>query len=276
MMNTRSLGLPFRIGTTSYIVEDDLLANARFLAPSVEDMQLVLFDLPDGASNLPSPVEVAALAAFGAASGFSYTVHLLDDLRLADDNGRTPSLPLRRAHQLLDLTQSLEPWAWVGHLDGRTVRTADAEDPALLTWRDATVKALRLTTAGLQAPHRLAIENLEGYPAEFVTPVVTRAGVGRCVDVGHLWLDGIDPLPALAAAGARMRVVHIHGVNERDHASLAYAPPDALDAVIRTLLEMKFGGVVTLEVFGLEDFQTSRQALMGSVARVQNKERSRS
>ena len=76
--------IPFRIGTTSYIIEDDLVANARFLADKVSDMQLVLFDLPDGPSNLPTPQTVAELAQIGRLSGLTYSVHLIDDLPASD------------------------------------------------------------------------------------------------------------------------------------------------------------------------------------------------
>src|SRR5690606_5606110 len=57
-VNVRDWGLPFRVGATSYVVEDDLLPNARYLAPIVQDMQLVLFDLPGGPSNLPDAATV--------------------------------------------------------------------------------------------------------------------------------------------------------------------------------------------------------------------------
>ena len=37
--------IPFRTGATSYVIADDLLPNARYLAGKVDDMELVLFDL---------------------------------------------------------------------------------------------------------------------------------------------------------------------------------------------------------------------------------------
>ena len=39
--------LPFRIGTTSYIIPDDILPNVRFLAGRVKDVELVLFDIDE-------------------------------------------------------------------------------------------------------------------------------------------------------------------------------------------------------------------------------------
>jgi adenosyl cobinamide kinase/adenosyl cobinamide phosphate guanylyltransferase len=128
---------------------------------------------------------------------------------------------------------------------------------------------------------RLAIENLEGYPVEFVAPVVAQAAAARCVDVGHLWLDGHDPLPALQAAWPWLRVVHLHGVVDdptephRDHRSLAHTPPQ-VDRVVRFLLAQNYRGLLTLEVFGENDFRSSLHALHASVDRARGEEMGRS
>ena len=76
--------LPFRIGATSYIIPDDILPNARYLAAlgEVQDIELVLFEVDDGPNNLPSPETVAELAALAGAHGLTFTVHLPLDLRL--------------------------------------------------------------------------------------------------------------------------------------------------------------------------------------------------
>lgn len=276
--NVRAWGLPFRVGTTSYILADDLLPNAAFLAAHVQDMQLVLFEVPGGPTNLPSPQEVAALAAIGAARDLSYTVHLLHDLRLHDANG-APALALAKARQVIELTQPLSPHAWVCHLDGRSV-TGD--------WVDDTAAALGAVCDWAHDGRRVAVENLEGFAPDFVTPVVQRTQAARCVDVGHLWLDCVDPLPHLAAALGRLRVVHLHGVTQlgsadapagagradgavcapRDHASLAHTPPEQLDAMLGLLLAAGFDGVLTLEVFGEDDFWSSLAALAASLRRI--------
>jgi sugar phosphate isomerase/epimerase len=266
-LDVRAWGLPFRIGTTSYILADDLLPNAAFLAAHVQDMQLVLFEVPGGPANLPSPADVTALAALGQRHDLTYTVHLLHDLHLHDADG-APALALAKAQQVIDLTRPLEPHAWVCHLAGRSVR-AGADANALAAWQAVTATALRQVCAWAGKPGRVAVENLEGYAPEFVTPVVAATGAGRCVDVGHLWLDGVDPLPHLAAALPRLGVVHLHGLAAgRDHASLAHMPPEQVDSVIFQLVGWGFRGVLTLEVFGEEDFWSSLAALAASVQRV--------
>jgi sugar phosphate isomerase/epimerase len=253
--------LPFRLGATSYIVDAGLLDNAAFLCDKVQDMQLVLFDLPDGPSNLPDAATVAALSALADRHSLSYTVHLLDDMQLSE-RGRGLHPSLQRGQMLIELTHPLQPWAYVLHLDGRGVRDATTTTPtALQRWQTDSVIALDLLAGWTAQRDLLAVENLESYPPEFVTPVVTKADVRRCVDVGHLWLDGHDPLPHLAAAFEYIRVVHIHGLHDgRDHQSLAHMAPVQLDPVVEFLLQRRYTGVVTLEVFGEEDFRTSLQA----------------
>ncbi len=265
-MNVRDWHLPFRIGATSYVIEDELLPNARHLAPIVQDMQLVLFDLPGGPCNLPDAATVTALADVGGAQDLTYTVHLLDDLRCdpalgADD----PSL--RSARRVIECTHDLAPWAWVGHLDGRAVHAAGFPAHALGAWHAQAAAAVAHVEASIGAPGYLAIENLEGYPGDFVMPVVAQTRAARCVDVGHLWLDGNDPLPFLHAALSQCRVVHLHGVAARDHASLAHTPPAQLDRVIHWLIEARYSGVLTLEIFGSDDFWSSLAALEQSLHR---------
>ena len=63
-------GVPWRLGTTSYVIDDGLVGNAAYLAGRVQDMQLVLFDLPDGPSNLPDDKIIAELACIGRAHDF--------------------------------------------------------------------------------------------------------------------------------------------------------------------------------------------------------------
>jgi sugar phosphate isomerase/epimerase len=116
---------------------------------------------------------------------------------------------------------------------------------------------LEIVSEWAGSAERLAVENLESYPLDFIQPVLDRIPVSRCVDVGHLWLDGHDPIPYLQAALARTRVVHIHGIAERDHRSLAFMPREKVLPVFQELLRMNYEGVLTLEVFSEADFKSS-------------------
>ena len=193
---------PFRLGATSYIIPDDILPNAHFLADKVQDIELVLFEVDDGpqsTGNLPSPETVAQLAALAAARGLTFTVHLPLDLRLGED-GDESHLSLIKAKKVIDCTRALNPWAYVLHLDGRDLlpspvgASPTGEGGAIRrvgveAWQTHSIHALHLVAGWAGGPEKLAVENLEHYPLDFIMPVIDRIPVSRCVDVGHLWAE---------------------------------------------------------------------------------------
>lgn len=251
------LPVAFRLGSTSYVYDAGLAENAERLAAAglVQDIELVLFDVEGGPSNVPDSATAARLARVRETYGISYTVHLPLDLRSTGE-GLHPSLA--QAQRVIALTQPLSPWAYVAHLDG--------EGRHLSGWDVQAAAALDqvVTWAG---PVPLAVENLESYDAERFTPLLAAAGAGRCIDIGHLWKQGRDPLPVLEATLSQARVVHWHGcVDGRDHLSLAQMPPEVLDPIMQRLVA--FEGVLSLEVFGEDDFFSSRAALLAALERV--------
>jgi sugar phosphate isomerase/epimerase len=253
------MNYPFRLGTTSYIIPADILPNVRYLAGKVQDVELVLFEVDDGPNNLPTREQIAELRRLAAENGLTYTVHLPLDLRLADD-GSPRHISLEKARKVIDCTRELVPWAYVLHLDGRSVRSGSTAE-ALRRWQDQAVQSLEIVGAWAGGLEKLAVENLEGYPLDFYHPVLERVAVSRTVDVGHLWLDGYDPVAYLREALPRTRVIHIHGIAERDHSSLAHVEPAKLHAVLAELVRTDYRGVLTMEIFSEEDFLTSLASL---------------
>ena len=255
-MNIHSF--PFRLGTSSYIIPADILPNVQYLAGKVRDIELVLFEVDDGQNNLPSPEVLDELIRLARLYDLTYTVHLPLDLKLGAD-GSEQDVSLVKARRVIELTQRLDPWAYVLHLDGRDVR--DSQDEQVLHhWQDQAVRALEIVAGWAGGPEKLAVENLERYPPDFTQPVLDRIPVSRCVDIGHLWLDGVPVLPYLEKALPRTRVIHMHGIGERDHASLSHVDPQELEPVFRMLLS-NYRGVLTLEVFSEPDFLSSIEAI---------------
>jgi sugar phosphate isomerase/epimerase len=250
---------PFRLGTSSYIIPADILPNVHYLAGKVKDIELILFEVDDGPNNLPSPEVIEELAQVAREHDLTYTVHLPLDLKLGDD-GSEGDISLVKAKRVIECTRGLDPWAYVLHLDGRSVRTSN--DAALITrWQNHSVRALEIVSEWAGGAEKLAVENLETYPLDFIQPVLVRISVSRCVDIGHLWLDNHDPIPYLQAALPRTRVIHIHGIAERDHRSLAFMPQEKVRAVWDELIHAKYAGVLTLEIFSEEDFLSSMQVI---------------
>lgn len=250
---------PFRLGTTSYIIPDDILPNARYLAGKVRDIELILFEVDDGPNNLPSAEVIDELTGIAEQHDITYTVHLPLDLKLGDD-GSERDQSIVKAKRVIDCTRGLNPWAYVLHLDGRSVRTS-TDQRMLKGWQDHSVRALEIVSEWAGCPEKLAVENLETYPLDFIQPVLDRIPVSRCVDVGHLWLDGHDPIPYLQEALPRTRVIHMHGIAERDHRSLKFMPFENVCDVWKELVKLKYDNVLTLEIFSEEDFASSVEVL---------------
>jgi len=247
--------LPFRLGTTSYIIPADILPNAHYLAGKVRDIELILFEVDNGPNNLPSEEVIGELSQIASQFDLTYTVHLPLDLKLGED-GSEQDQSLVKARRVIECTRGLDPWAYVLHLDGKSVRTST--DMGLIRrWRDQSVRALEIVSEWAGGAEKLAVENLETYPLDFIEPVLDRIPVSRCVDIGHLWLDGHDPIPYLQAALPRTRVIHLHGIAERDHRSLAFMPQEKVSAVWKEIIRVNYEGVLTLEMFSEEDFISS-------------------
>ena len=255
-----AMNFPFRLGTTSYIIPAGILPNVHYLSDKVQDVELILFDLDGGPSNLPTPDQAAELRRVAVDNHLTYTVHLPLDLRMADD-GTTAHISLEKALRVIECTRALEPLAYIAHLDGRAVLPAETTRAEILSWQDQAVQALELVGEWVGDLKKLALENLEGYPLDFHTAVLERLAVSRTVDVGHLWLDGHEPLKYLRPALPRTRVIHLHGLAERDHSSLANVPARELAGLFDELINSNYTGVVTLEVFSEQDFLTSMQAI---------------
>jgi sugar phosphate isomerase/epimerase len=247
-------GFPFRLGTTSYIIPSDIVPNVRYLAGKVRDVELVLFDVDDGMNNLPPKEEIDELCRIGSDHDMTYTVHLPLDLNLSDDAS------INKARKVIDCTGRLDPWAYVLHLDGKSVRHG-ASSEVMRQWRDQAVRSLEIVGEYAGGAEKLAVENLEGYPLDFYEPVMQQIAVSRTVDVGHLWLDGYDAIAYLQRALPRTRVIHIHGIDGRDHRSLTNVPREKLRAVLNELVRTGYGGVLTVEVFSEEDFLSSCAAV---------------
>jgi sugar phosphate isomerase/epimerase len=260
----------FRLGTTSYILPDHIVPNVEYLAPIMDDVELVLFETDEYGSNLPDAATVARLQELALRHGLTYTVHLPLDLRLGE-GGSAADVSLLKARRVIEATRELDPYAYTLHLDGSALLPS-ATPVAVAAWQDRKVRALTTVSDWVEEPARLCIENVEGWDSEFIGPIMERLPVSRVIDVGHLWLQGVDPLEHLARWIHRTRVIHLHGIADRDHSSLAHVPPGELDPVV-AFLRARFRGVLTLEVFRQDDLVSSLAAIQDSLQRIEGRDR---
>ncbi|MDR1509146.1 MAG: hypothetical protein LBS53_05870, partial [Synergistaceae bacterium] len=112
--------LPFRLGTTSYIIEGGLSDNLLWLARRpgafrIREMQLVLFDTPE-ISNIPSHEETALMSSIAADYDMAFTVHLPCNIMLGDADPSIRRASSEMFTRVVGVTSRLEPICWILHI----------------------------------------------------------------------------------------------------------------------------------------------------------------
>lgn len=245
---------PFRIGTTSYIVEAGLLDNLRWLTGRVGEMQLVLFDAPE-ASNLPTPEEVRELGLVARDADMAFTVHLPTAIEPGHPDPAVRAASCELFRRVVDLTAPLSPLCWVFHLFGAPPGEGTSEQAH---------ESLARLMGELDSPRDVAIENIHpGFAPEGA--IAESLDTSVCIDVGHLLCQGQDVEAHLQKWLPRCRAVHLHAVDEKripkDHAPLDLLPPGFAARLFDRLTEAPDLKTVTMEVFGREDFERSVAAI---------------
>ncbi|MGB6063192.1 MAG: cobamide remodeling phosphodiesterase CbiR [Desulfomonilaceae bacterium] len=247
-----------RLGTTSYIYPADIITNVRKLAGRVQDVELVIFELDEGSNDLPDKDTIDELKLLAADHDMTYTVHLPLGLGLADEE---PSIA--KAVRAIRSTEQLLPRAYIVHLE-----TKDRSSPGLSRrWIDNSLRSLKIICDEVPRPEHVCVENLDDWSPTKLDAILDTIPVSCCVDIGHLWKQGLDPTPFLDKWSSRTRVVHIHGVSDRDHKRLSLIPATRLDPVVE-MLHRHFQGVLTFEVFNERDLLDSLATFHQSVQRV--------
>lgn len=251
---------PFRLATTSYILPSALLPNIRFLGRYVDEVELVLYE-SNNQSNLPTPQEVREMAQLAADFDLTYDVHLPGDLFFGD-----PDPALRRefcatAVRFYERTLPLDPTSYTLHLDSRRADGTIEEDQGKWQGRvSESLEAMRRHGIDLS---RLVVENLE-YPLERLSSLAAAFDLGLCLDIGHLIFYRHSVGEHIQSFLPKSAMVHLHGVTEgQDHRGVNHIPSPTWDTICRGLKEYR--GVVSLEVFSLEDLIPSLERLAAIV-----------
>lgn len=250
-----------RLGTSSYIIEDTLIGNARYLAPLVDDIELVLFETPES-SNIPDIDEIHQLNGLASEHGLTYTVHLPMDAHPGSRNETVRTSSVDLIVRVIERTQSLNPLSYIFHLTPEHYGRIPAED--MRTWLVQSEKSVAdiLRRTGID-PLMLGVETLS-YPLHLVDSIIGRHDAGVTLDIGHLHLMGYDVEDHIRRYADRCRVFHLHGVDKRmDHLGLHRGDRKEIDRFLDLLGSLDDGieRVVTLEVFDRESFEGSMGVL---------------
>jgi sugar phosphate isomerase/epimerase len=254
--------LPFRIGSTSFVYHADILTNVRRLAPLVDDIELVLFNVKDK-GNIPSPRLVKALHDIAGDHSISFTVHLPLSIQLGSLNKAVRRRAVSLAKRIINATEGLFPWAYIIHLDARPPYMEKTPDNPVSWsfWQEVCCESLDRLIPLCEKPGHLCVENLESYSIEHVISVVKESSTSLCLDIGHLWLRGMRPVEVIKDNRHFIRVIHLHGIQKRDHVSLIHTDTSELYSILHTLKQGTYKGVVTIEVFSEKDFFTSMDCM---------------
>jgi sugar phosphate isomerase/epimerase len=234
---------PFRLAAPSFIWPDTWAANARMLAPAVDEVELLLFE----SNGLPDEAEIRELERIRRDTGLGYNVHLPTDVSLTDpDQWETAARALQTA---MERTAPLEPTVFILHLPAPKTTTENQ-------WREAAQRGLEsLLSTGIPS-RRITVETLEDGPFDRIQPMAEEFNLSICLDTGHLLLRAENPVVFLETRRERVSAIHLHGVADgKDHQPLRRFP-DVLAADFAQGLN-DFQGVVSLEVFGYDSLVES-------------------
>ncbi len=249
---------PFRLGTTSYIVPDEILPNVLFLADKVDDIELVLFE-SDEFSNLPDEATVKRLKETAERSELTYTIHLPLDTWMGHEEASVREQSVDKCLRVIERTVPLEPFAYVLHFHGD--ERGVCPSPDIDRWIEGHRRSVERLLQNVHS-HDLCVETLD-YPYTIIEDIVSDYNLSVCLDIGHLLLCGHTPEDYLDRYLPRTRVLHLHGIEEgHDHRSLSFVSTGLLTTLIDRLGNgSNIPRVLTMEIFDEEALNQSLDVL---------------
>ncbi len=268
-LSTGESALPFRLGTSSYIIPADILPNVEYLKDKVDDIELVLFESAD-ASNIPSQDVIRELDRYARDWDLTYTVHLPYDVKAAsfDETERLHALDMWV--RIIKLTRCLPVHGFIVHMEPERYRDENGL-PCLAPANDVkrwektmrkSLQELRERTADIVDTSLLCVETLS-YDIMPFLPAILENGYSLTLDVGHLWLNGCYSADYVKTLLPHTRIIHLHGVRDmRDHQALTVNDPSTLSEFLGTIGQFRdLDLVVTLEIFSEDDLKRSLSLL---------------
>lgn len=265
---------PFRLGTTSFILPADMLTNVKYLAPKVDDVELLVFE-SDEMAELPDEGTIRELRRIAGDEDLTYTVHLPLDIWLGDADSGERERSVNKCLRTIAVMQMVEPVAWILHCNREGRNNSRMDNDA--DWVAMTDASLTKLLGSAVSPGAVCIETLDAsFP--LLEPVIEKYGLSICLDIGHLILYQLPVEEYMRKYLDRSPVIHLHGVMEgKDHKSISGVD----DSVLAKLFSaIKSGGiyerVLTLEVFSENDLVASVNKLKAKQFLLENRRTIRS
>jgi sugar phosphate isomerase/epimerase len=247
-------GFPFRLATTSFIYPASWVPNVKLLGAFVDEIELLFLESDPAA--WPTRSDIRELARMAVDLNLTYNIHLPIDVFLGHEDRAICDRAVETLLGCMQRVTLLPISVFVLHANlSEDVRDASSR----MKWIErVNVSLSRLTKGGI-APDKIALETLH-YPLALLAPVIFEQGLSVCLDLGHLWLNGFDPLDVFAYFQDRTTILHLHGViGRKDHVALHHLSSGKI-LTVRKILS-RFAGVVSLEVFSFSQLAPSLACL---------------
>lgn len=228
MSAPRERALPWTLAAPSCVLPADVPTNCAVLSRTFDEIGLAFFETEAclAYTEAELPADLAELPV-------RWHVHLPLDLPWRSGVEHVAGV-------VLGLRQK------AAHVMPRQFVLHPPEEPETLA------ELAELLRAGGMAPDTVLVENIKGRDLALHWQVICEAGLGVCLDLGHMLAYGQQDFLELPGLFARTRMLHLSAPDPAKparHASLAVLDKDGL-ALCKTLLEgFDPGGVVVLELF---------------------------
>ena len=236
-------GFPFSFAVPSYIYPADILENLDKLKYAVDEIELLLFEGSDF-SNLPTETEIEKFNTIGHETKLRYNIHLPLDLDICAVDSSERAHAIERLNYIIALTTPLNPTTYTLHIYRK-----DRGAPEV--WRKNIYDSLHQL---LIEPGKISIETLD-YDLREIDDILLDYGCGICLDIGHIIANGYDFAEIYHHFEQRVTIFHLHGVDlstGKDHLALGNLPKEKLIEIGNLILNTKFNGTLSLEIFSLE------------------------
>jgi len=253
----------FKLGTTSFIFPDHIIPNVKKLGPFFDEIELLVFESRP-LEVLPSQNDVRELLNLSQEHDLTYNIHLPTDISLTHESLSKRQKARDTILAVIDLFTPLNPTTYTLHIDMPSdIKKDIGNKKKLKNWIKQTRQSLGDLLSDISNPGIISIETLD-YPFSCLETLVEEFKLSVCIDAGHQIKYGHNLLETYEKHKLRTPIIHLHGVefskqNIKDHTALDNLPEKYFRQV-QTILK-DFTGVVSLEVFNLENLNRSLAAL---------------
>jgi sugar phosphate isomerase/epimerase len=247
---------PFKLATTSYIFPDRVVPNVTSLAPFLDEIELILFE-SEGQEDSPDQEEIETLMNLSSQHQVGFNIHLPLDIFLGDKSETIRSKGISIVRRTIKRTLPLQPSVYTLHLDRRN--KYGAAEPDIEIWQRRILQSIEEIARDEIGLNPISIETLE-YSFEWIEDLVKKFGFSICLDIGHILIQGRDLGYYLDKYLVETSIIHLHGFqNSTDHLGIDRLSDSVLKQIFSRLHD--YHGIVSLEVFSMEDLEKSLATL---------------